>query len=119
MEHSTLTILIEYFLRTAIGEDGSYVDIGTATTSAYYGTFEKTWTPPAEGTYRIIASFAGDDAYGSSAAATALAVGPAPAVPDTTQPEVVVPDYTMTIIGAAIAVIIAVAIVGVLTLRKK
>ena len=104
---------------TAIGEDGSYTDIGTATTSAYYGTFEKTWTPPAEGTYKIIASFAGDDSYGSSAASTALSVGPAPTVPDNTQPEIVVPDYTMTIIGAAIAVIVAVAIVGILTLRKK
>ena len=64
---------------TAIDEKGTYINIGTATTSAYYGTFEMAWTPPAEGTYKIIASFAGDDSYGSSGASTAVSVGPAPA----------------------------------------
>ena len=102
---------------TAIDSNNNVVDIGVVTTSAYYGTFEKAWTPPAEGTYRVIATFAGDESYGSSAAATAVAVGPAP---ETTQPPEtpVIPDYTWTIIGAAIAVIIAVAI-AVLILRKR
>ena len=106
---------------TAIDESGSYIDIGTVTTSAYFGTFEKAWTPPAEGTYRIIASFAGDDSYGSSGASTAVSVGPA--APEITIPEQPTPpDYTMTIIGGVIAVIIAVAIVGValfFALRKR
>ena len=35
---------------TAIDDNGNSVDIGTVTTSAYYGTFEKAWTPSAEGT---------------------------------------------------------------------
>ena len=102
---------------TAIGSDGSVIDIGMATSNAYYGTFSKSWAPPAEGDYEIVASFAGDESYGSSAAATAVAVGPAP---ETTQPPEtpVIPDYTWTIIGAAIAVIIAVAI-AVLILRKR
>jgi len=103
---------------TAISSDGTYIDLGTVTTDGYHGTFSKTWAPTNEGEYKIIASFAGDDSYGSSSAATAITVGPAPA--QITIPEQAVPqDYTMTIIGSAIAVIVAVAIVGVLTLRKK
>jgi len=102
---------------TAIDSNNNYIDIGTVTTSAYYGTYEKAWTPPAEGTYKIIASFAGDESYGSSAASTAISVGPAPAtieIPAQATP----PDYTLTILGVGIAVIIAVAIVGILLFRK-
>ena len=62
---------------TAMGPDG-YVDIGTTTSSGYYGTFGIAWTPPDEGTYEIIASFEGDDSYGSSGASTFVSVGPAP-----------------------------------------
>ncbi|HLN46123.1 MAG TPA: PQQ-binding-like beta-propeller repeat protein [Candidatus Sulfotelmatobacter sp.] len=106
---------------TAIAADGAVVDLGTVTTDGYYGTFEKAWTPPNEGTYKIIASFAGDDAYGSSSAATAISVGPAPVTPDTEnqQQQITVPDYTMTLMVGFIAVIIAVAIATVLILRKK
>ena len=50
---------------TAIDSNGNGVEIGIATTSAYYGTFEMPCTPPMEGTYKIIASFAGDESYGS------------------------------------------------------
>ena len=102
---------------TAIDQNENVIDIGTATTSAYYGTFEMAWTPPAEGTYRIIASFAGDASYGSSAASTAVSVGPAVEpveIPEQPTP----PDYTLTIIVAAIAVIIAVALVGILLFMK-
>ena len=104
---------------SAIGSDGtSVIDIGTVTTNGYYGTFSKAWTPPNEDTYTIVASFAGDDSYGSSSAATAVTVGPAPepvVVPEAPTPA----DYTWTIIGAAIAVIIAVALVGAVILMKK
>ncbi len=103
---------------TAIGSDGSFVDIGTVTTEGYYGTFSKTWTPPNEGDYKIVASFAGDNSYGSSGAATAVSVGPATAeivIPEQVTP----PDYTMAILGSAIAVIIAVALATVLLYKKK
>jgi hypothetical protein len=102
----------------AIDSNGAYTDIGTATTSAYYGTYEMAWTPPAEGTYKIVASFAGDDSYGSSGASTAVSVGPAPAeiiIPEQVTP----PDYTMTIVGMGLVLLVAVAIVGVLLYRKK
>jgi hypothetical protein len=97
---------------TAIDSTGAVIDIGTVTTSAYYGTFSKTWVPPAEGDYKIIASFAADDSYGSSGASTAISVGPAPQ--QINIPEQITPiDYTMTIIGGVIAVIIAVVIAAV------
>jgi len=64
---------------TAIGQDGSYIDIGTTTSDGYYGNFALAWTPTEEGTYKILAQFTGDDSYGSSGAATAVTVGPAPA----------------------------------------
>jgi hypothetical protein len=84
---------------TAIGSDGSYIDIGTTTTNGYYGTFSLAWTPPEEGTYEIIASFEGDDSYGSSGAATAVTVGPAaaaavPIEPEPTEPEPTEPEPT-------------------------
>jgi hypothetical protein len=43
----------------AIGSDGSSTDIGTVTTDGYYGTFSKSWTPPAEGDYKIISIVCG------------------------------------------------------------
>ena len=105
---------------TAIHTDGSSVEIGTATTDGYYGTFSQSWTPPKEGDYKIIASFAGDDSYGSSSASATLSVSPEPVIADTTQ--VTVPDYTMTITYATIAIIAAVAIIGIglfFALRKR
>jgi hypothetical protein len=104
---------------TAIASDGTVTEIGATTTNGYYGTFNKAWKPPAEGTYEIIASFEGDNSYSSSAAATGLSVDPAPNEPETpTQPQIVIPDYTLAIVGTGIAVIIAVAI-AVLILRKR
>ncbi len=107
---------------TAIDSEGSYIDLGTVTTDGYYGTFSKTWVPDKEGEYKIIASFAGDDSYGSSGASTAVTVGPAPVTTDNNQQQITVPDYTMLILGGIIATIITVAIVGALlfiTLRKR
>jgi hypothetical protein len=105
---------------TAIKSDGKVIDLGTVTTNGFYGTFGFAWTPEEEGTYTIIACFMGDDSYGSSAAATAITVGPAPPEPET--PEYPTPtDYTPMFAGLAIAVLIAI-IIGVAnlyTLRKR
>jgi hypothetical protein len=106
---------------TAIAADGSYIDIGTVVSDAYHGTFACPWTPPNEGTYNIIATFAGDASYGSSSAATAISVGPAPE--KVTIPEQITPtDYTMTIVGMGIAIMVVVIIAiaaAVLLLRKR
>jgi hypothetical protein len=110
---------------SAMGSDGTYYDIGTATTNGYGGTFGMAWTPPKQDTYTILANFAADDSYGSSMATTHVTVGPAPTSNNNNQDgssNAVVPDNTMTITYAAIAIIIAVAIVGLLIflgLRKR
>jgi hypothetical protein len=106
---------------TAIGSDGTVIDIGTTTTNGYYGTFAYAWTPPKEDTYTIMASFAGDDSYGSSSAATGLSVGPAPASPTPTPtPPEAAPDNTpMYFAISTILIILAIAIATVLLLRRR
>ena len=103
---------------TAIGSDGKVYDLGTATTNGYSGVFSLAWTPPTEDTYEIIASFGPDDSYGSSMSTTTVSVGPAPETPQTPE-QIAPPDYTWTIIGTGIAVIIAVALAALLILRKR
>jgi hypothetical protein len=107
---------------TALDSSGNATPIGTTTTNAYYGTFSYEWTTPNEDKYTIIASFAGDDSYSSSAASTTLSVGAALTSIDNGQ-QVTVPDYTMTIVYGVIAIIIAVIIsvatATILILRKK
>ena len=108
----------------AISSDNSVIDIGTTTTNGYYGTFSMAWTPPSAGTYQIVASFAGNDAYGSSGASTGLLVGPAPTAAPTVAPTTAPSNLATTtdlmtyIVAVGIAIIIAIAIVGILILRK-
>jgi hypothetical protein len=101
-------------LLTAIGEDGNYVDIGTTTTDGYYGTFGHEWTPPDEGKYKIIASFEGDDSYGSSGASTYVTVGPAPEDVDVGPVEDSVSDVKDSVNSQTtyIIVILVIAIIG-------
>jgi hypothetical protein len=111
---------------TAIDSNNNVLDIGTVTTNGYYGTFSCTWTPPNEGNYTVIATFAGDDSYGSSSAATALSVSatPAPTATPTATPTTVSSNQPTTtdlmtyLVIGIIAIIIAIAIVGALILRK-
>lgn len=107
---------------TAIDPNGNAIDIGTATTNAYYGTFSFTWTPDNAGTYTIMASFEGDDSYGSSGASTAIVVGNAVATSAPTTPinfDSVNSTLTTVTIAVGIAIIIAVALATVLLLRKR
>jgi hypothetical protein len=106
---------------TALDSNGNVIDIGVATTNGYYGTFSFAWTPPHEGTYTIMASFAADDSYGSSAASTAVAVSAAPAVSPTATASspLANPPYEMYTLGTGIAIIITVIVVGLLILRKR
>jgi hypothetical protein len=101
----------------AIDSNGTTFNIGT-TASDMSGTFQMAWTPPGVGVYKVTATFAGSDSYGSSWAETGLSVGPAPepvTIPPAAQPV----DYTLTIVGMGIAIIIAVAIATVLILMKR
>jgi len=108
----------------AVGPSGNEVNIATVT-SNIDGSFGCDWTPTTAGNYTIYAVFAGTDSYGSSSAAAYAYVSQAPTTTVTPTPTVSpaqaqsAPDYTMTIIATGIAVIIAVAIVGFLMLRKR
>ena len=98
--------------------NGNYRHIGIATTEGYSGTFGYTWEPDVPGQYTITATFIGDESYGSSMATTYLSVvEPDPTV--TPQPVQMPPDSIPYIIGATIAIIIVVAVVGLLILRKQ
>jgi hypothetical protein len=100
----------------AMRSDGTVIDI-THVTSDIMGHYEYTWTPPAQDTYKILATFEGSESYWSSSGQTGLSVGaalPTPAAPQAA------PDNTpLYILGATVAIIIAIAIVGMLILRKR
>jgi outer membrane protein assembly factor BamB len=94
-------------------------EIGTATSDTN-GFYSLQWTPDIPGKYTVIATFAGSDSYWRSSAETAFAIDTA--VP-TESPEYPQPvDNTMTIVGLGVAILAAIAIVGVviaMMLKKK
>ena len=95
--------------------------IGTATTDAS-GMFTFSWAPDISGSYTVIANFAGTNAYYPSSAETSFYASPAPTSTPavTTQTNLATTsDLSTYIAGAVIAIIIAIAIVGVLLIRKK
>ena len=103
----------------AVDPNGNYMHIATITSDGYSGTFGYNWKPTMAGQYTITATFAGDDSYGSSFATTYASVTEAPVV--TTAPTatpIANPPYEMYTIGMGIAIIIAIALVGLLLLRK-
>jgi hypothetical protein len=82
------------------------------------GFFTLNWKPDIEGNYTVYASFAGSESYWPSHAVTSFAVDPAPTAAPTPEP-IVIPDYTLAIVGTGIAMILAVAIATILILRKR
>ncbi|MFB3888855.1 MAG: PQQ-binding-like beta-propeller repeat protein [Candidatus Bathyarchaeia archaeon] len=70
---------------TATASNGQVTEIGTVLSdmSGHYGL---SWTPPAEGLYKITATFVGSDSYGSSYDETFVTVGPAAAAPSPVTP---------------------------------
>jgi hypothetical protein len=108
----------------AVDPNNNLVSIGTAT-SNIAGTWSYTWTAPTTpGTYQISAVFAGSNAYGSSSSETSLVVVAPPTTSATPTPTAAPSNLATTtdlityIVIAVIVLIIAIAIVGVLLLRK-
>jgi outer membrane protein assembly factor BamB len=102
----------------AVDPNNNFINIGTATSDAY-GTFGYAWkTPNVPGKYMIIATFAGSESYYASYAETYAVVTEAPAATPTPTPLTLPPTETYFAVST-IAIIIAIAIVGILLLRKK
>jgi len=97
--------------------NGNFVHIGTVT-SDISGGFKKMWEPEVPGEYTVMATFAGSKSFYSSYAQSYVGVSAAPsASPPVDYPQPI--DNTMIIVGMGIAIIIAVAIVGLILIRKK
>ncbi len=102
--------------------NGNHYDIGTVTTNPT-GFYSLTWTPTIAGNFTVTATFAGTQAYYGSSADTAFCASAA--VSATTTPAPVTENFATTsdlmmyMVGGVIAVIIAIAIVGLLIIRKK
>jgi hypothetical protein len=101
----------------ALDPNGNFVHIGTVT-SDMSGLFKKMYTPDVPGEYTVIATFAGSKSYWSSYAETAIGVSEAP-LPTAEPEKIVFPPTEMYVIGVGVAIIIAIAIVGILLYRKK
>ena len=103
--------------------NNNYRQIGT-TTSNPDGTFAFTWTPDIPGNYTIYASFAGSDSYYSSSASTSFyasqAISGTPTASTTTFATAnMMTNLTSYVIAGVVVIVIAIAIVGLLLLRKK
>jgi outer membrane protein assembly factor BamB len=100
-----------------IDPNGNFVHIG-AVTSDINSNYGCAFTPEVPGTYQIIATFAGSASYGPSSATTYLAIDEAPPATPAPEPEPPMPPYELYTIGTGIAIIIAIAIVGI-WIKKK
>lgn len=103
-----------------IDANGNYRNIGTATSDSS-GMFSFTWQPDIEGTYTVIATFAGSESYWPSYAQTTFVVDPAPATPEPAATPIasLADTYFIPAIAGLFIAIIAVGILMVLLLRKR
>jgi hypothetical protein len=105
----------------AVDPNNNFVHLGDATTD-YKGSFGCTINTTIAGNYKIIASFGGSNSYYPSFAESFMTVTEQPAPAATPTPlnvnDVIQPLVTYLVV-ATIAIIIAIAIVGILLLRKR
>ena len=101
--------------------NGNYIHIATVTSDAS-GVYGYTWTTPSTtGQYQVIATFMGDDSYGSSYASTYLNVAQAPTpspTPTGAAAAATASDIATSMAIGVIIILIAIAIVGALILRR-
>ena len=105
----------------AVDPNGNLIGIGSTTSDAD-GHFAFQWTPQTQGSYTVYASFTGSESYFASHDSTAVGVTTAPAPSATSAPvniDTVNSSMTNLIIGSTIAIIIAIAIVGLLLFRRR
>jgi outer membrane protein assembly factor BamB len=102
---------------SVLDSNGNYREIGK-TTSDSDGFYSFQWIPDISGKFTVYASFAGSKSYWPSHAVSAFTVDSAPPTPSP-YPVTTQPPTDMYIIGSTIAIIIAIALVGLLILRKR
>jgi hypothetical protein len=105
---------------SVIDSNGNSRIIGTATTTSS-GTYSLSWTPDIPGSYQVIAAFAGTNSYWPSTSQNAFDVTQAAQTPSP-YPVTTLPPLEMYIIASVVAIIIAIAIVGVvmvMMLKKR
>jgi hypothetical protein len=106
---------------SVIDSNGNNRQIGTTTSDAS-GMYTFTWMPDITGNYTVTATFAGSQSYYPSSAETSFyanvpAATPAPTAAPLTNTATTT-DLMMYMVPSVIAIIIAIAIVGFLILRK-
>ena len=102
---------------SVLDSNGNYRTIGITTTDSS-GMFNYQWTPDIDGKYTVMATFAGSESYWPSNAETTFAVAQAAPTPSPV-PVVALPPTEMYFAASTIAIIIAIALVGIVLLRKK
>ncbi len=105
---------------SVLDSNNNFRSIGTATTDAN-GAFSFTWKPDISGDYKLYATFAGTNGYWPSNSETAInTMQTSATTPPTSSPTnlATTTDLLTYIAVSAILIIIAIAIVGILLLRK-
>jgi hypothetical protein len=100
-----------------VDSNGNYRNIGSATSDAN-GVFSYTWTPDIQGSYTVIASFAGSESYWPSQAESSFSVMAAVPTPSPI-PVATLPPTEMYFAASTVAIIIAIALATVVILKKK
>jgi len=107
---------------TETDHNGNTYTMGTTRTDSS-GTYAFTWTPPIEGNFTIVATFAGSNSYYGQCAETHITAGapgstPAPAA---SAPTGLASTATVEMIGVAIIIVIIIigAVLAVLMMRKR
>ncbi len=116
--HVQPTLLVSLFTLSVVDSNGNYRTIGTTTADAD-GFYSYNWMPDIDGQYKVYATFEGSESYWPSHAVTAFNVDPAPAPSATTNTVVSQPPFELYFVGSTVAIIVAIAIVGLMMLRKK
>ncbi len=104
-----------------VDSNGNLRNVGT-TTSDTSGMFTFTWKPDITGDYKVIATFAGSESYYPTSAETSFtATSPAATPMTTTAPSnlATTADLMIYNVVGVIVIIIAIAVVGLVLLRKR
>jgi hypothetical protein len=104
---------------SVIDSNGNYRQIGS--TKTMDGEYAFVWTPDISGTFTVIASFDGSNSYYPSSATSYFYAGEAATPQPTQQPQsglATTSDVLTYIAAATVAIIVAIAIVGFLVVRK-